>query len=163
MRKHPSQPLGVSRENLACDAKLSRLPGRGAKPRLEREVKALAYRSNAHKKRGELRIGPSFRGGEENSFVVSVEVPDQFRRGNARIDERLSDELGGTQDEVGELVFRLLACEQLGVECVLVLSRKRHADAFTLLCHDAICEARVRVRSLENTRDPKFACGFERP
>ena len=77
----------------------------------------------------------------------------------ALIDECLSDKLRRTGEVVGEVVLLFFLREYVRFVRVLLISRERDPESFTFLLDDVVGEARVRIGSLEDGRDPELLRG----
>ena len=81
---------------------------------------------------------------------------------NALIQKRPDDEVRRTQEIVRQLILGLFAGENVFLKGVLVVGRKCDVEATALVVHDLVREASVRVRPLEDCRNPKTFGGQQR-
>ncbi len=73
------------------------------------------------------------------------------------------DEIGGAEQEIREPVLLLLVTEDALVVGMLMPSRQLDPEPLALLSYDSVGVTGVRVRTLEDGRDPEFRGDLERP
>ncbi len=107
--------------------------------------------------------GPILGRREEDRRIEAIRVAQQLLARKALGDEGLDDELGRTEQVVGELVFLLLVAQDRLVVGVLVAAAAGRPRSACTPRRRLVGKARVRVWALEDRRDPKAPRRLQRP